>query len=86
MRAKTAQALRSILDLMEYPVLTLISDESFEDMNKNVLNLPFEFNIHFDNIKNRLKISTAKPVYRTLIKDISRNLKDKVDRQDICSW
>ena len=63
---ETADALRSILESMRYPVQTMIFDEGLEYVNKYVSNLLNEFNIHSYHIKSRLKASTAERVNRTI--------------------
>ena len=63
---ETAQALRSILDSMQYPVQTMIFDEGLEYVNQYVSNLLDEYNIHSYHIKSRLKASTAERVNRTI--------------------
>ena len=63
---ETAEALRSILESMKYPVQTMIFDEGLEYVNKYVSNLLNEFNIHSYHIKSRLKASTAERVNRTI--------------------
>ena len=63
---ETADALRSILESMRYPVQTMIFDEGLEYVNKYVSNLLNEFNIHSYHIKSRLKASSAERVNRTI--------------------
>ena len=63
---ETSNALRSILDSMQYPVQTMIFDEGLEYVNQYVSNLLNEFNIHSYHIKSRLKASTAERVNRTI--------------------
>ena len=64
--SETAQALRNILDKIEFPIQSLIFDEGLEYLNKNVLNLLKEFNIHHYHIKTKHKASTAERVNRTI--------------------
>ena len=63
---ETAQALRSILESMKFPVQTMIFDEGLEYVNQYVSNLLNEYNIHSYHIKSRLKASTAERVNRTI--------------------
>ena len=63
---ETAQALRSILESMQFPVQTMIFDEGLEYVNQYVSNLLNEFKIHSYHIKSRLKASTAERVNRTI--------------------
>ena len=63
---ETSQALRSIIESMQFPVQTMIFDEGLEYVNQYVSNLLNEFNIHSYHIKSRLKASTAERVNRTI--------------------
>ena len=63
---ETADALRSILESMTYPVQTMIFDEGLEYVNKYVSNVLSEFNIHSYHIKSKLKASSAERVNKTI--------------------
>ena len=63
---ETANALRSILESMKYPVQTMIFDEGLEYVNKFVSNVLSEFNIHSYHIKSKLKASSAERVNKTI--------------------
>ena len=63
---ETADALRSILESMKYPVQTMIFDEGLEYVNKFVSNVLSEFNIHSYHIKSKLKASSAERVNKTI--------------------
>ena len=62
----TADALRYILESMEYPIQTLIFDEGLEYKNQYVNGLLNEYNIHSYHILSKTKASTAERVNKTI--------------------
>ena len=62
----TSEALRRIINKIDFPIQSLIFDEGLEYRNKFVLNLLAEYNIHHYHIKTQHKASTAERVNRTI--------------------
>lgn len=63
---ETAQAIRAILHIMEYPVQTVIFDEGNEFRNRYVNMLFAQFNIHSYHILTKFKAGAVERVNKTI--------------------